>query len=189
MNIEKIQYVAPLFNETSAREILKPQKKWWHLKKKILKRIELVFLPFYYFELRTESKKSDLQRANIVVDGITGVYNLFDPIDLTNIPPVNSSVFQFEIKLQRAREIGLHEYKRALLNYGLKKHIFIEVKEILIEEKIAYPFWIGYYVVGKKYDFLAIDAVSGKAPGVKMRRAFLSAFNQGKNSVHSTAKI
>jgi hypothetical protein len=188
MNIQKIQYGTPLFNETSAREILKPQKKWWHLRKKILKQIELVFLPFYYFELRTESKKSDLQRANFVVDGITGVYSLFDPIELTNTPPVNTSVFQFELTLPRAREIGLFEYKRSLLNYGLKQHVFIEVKEILLEEKFFYPFWIGYYVVGKKYDFLVIDALSGKMPGIKLRRAFLSAFNQAENNIHPTSK-
>lgn len=188
MKLENIQYVKPLINEISANEILTPRNRWWHFRKLALKRIELVFLPFYYFELHTESKISGIRQVNIVVDGITGVFSLFDPIKLTDSFPPHSLVFQFEITPQQASEICLNEYKRILLNYSLKQHVFVEVKEIMLEKKIFYPFWIGYLLIGKRYDFQAIDAVDGKVQGIKMRRAFLNAFNQEKTTITSTPK-
>ncbi|MBN2090374.1 hypothetical protein JW964_12245, partial [candidate division KSB1 bacterium] len=179
---EKIYYTPPLVSEFSASEILKPPKKWWYVRKKILKRIELVFMPFYYFELVTESSKLGIQRVNMVVDGISGIFSLIDPLDLTLESSLHTPVFQFQINLQQAHQICLNEYKRVLLNYSLKRHVVIEIKEILIQEKLFYPFWVGYLIIGKKYDFQTIDAVGGKFQGVKMRMAFLSAFNQRKIS-------
>ena len=180
MNDEAIQYISPLISELLASEILNPPKKWWHLRKKLLKRIELVFMPVYYFELVTESTKSGMQQVSVIVDGISGVFSLYDRIVLTNESPLNIPAFQFDINPQQAQQICLNEYRRVLLNYNMRKHAFIELKEILIQNKLFFPFWIGYFQVGKKYDFEAIDAVNGKSPGVKMRSAFLSAFTQWK---------
>ncbi len=180
MNDISIQYISPLISELLASEILNPPKKWWHLQKMLLKRIELVLMPFYYFELVTESPKSGLQQVNVIVDGISGVFSLYDRIELTNESPLNIPVFQFEINPQQAIQICLNEYRRVLLNYNLRRRVFVAIKEILIQKKLFLPFWIGYFQVGKKYDFQVIDAINGKSPSVRMRSAFLSAFSQRK---------
>ena len=43
-------------------------------------------------------------------------------------------------------------------------------------QKVLYPFWVGYFQKGNKYDFKAVDAVSGEMMGVTMRKVILKAF-------------
>ena len=52
------------------------------------------------------------------------------------------------------------------------------MQEISEPEKVHYPFWVGYFEKRGSYDFKALDAVSGEAQGVKMRKVFLAAFRQ-----------
>jgi hypothetical protein len=64
------------------------------------------------------------------------------------------------------------------MEFQLKHKHAKEVKEIIDMKKIFYPFWIGYFNRKDIFDFKAVDAVSGQAQGIKMRKIFLQAFRQ-----------
>jgi hypothetical protein len=77
-----------------------------------------------------------------------------------------------------ARETALDEYRWLMLEHGLRNKRAVSVQEISEPEKVHYPFWVAYFKKRGSYDFKALDAVSGEAQGIKMRKVFLAAFRQ-----------
>jgi hypothetical protein len=77
-----------------------------------------------------------------------------------------------------ARETAVQEYRWLLLEHGLRNKRAVSIQEISEAERVHYPFWVAYFKKRGSYDFKALDAVSGEAQGVKMRRVFLAAFRQ-----------
>jgi hypothetical protein len=84
----------------------------------------------------------------------------------------------FEISARDAKAIASDQYKRMLLEHGLRNKTATTVVDISDAERMLYPFWVGYLRKGDSYDFRALDAASGEAQGVRMRKVFLRAFRQ-----------
>lgn len=152
------------------------KKKRFGLKKAKLKKVEPIYLPHYVFTLQLKLKSGSLRPALASADGILGTFALFEKQALDFEQSEAASIFRFHISEDRAREIALAEYRRLLLRFGLKNREVITIDGVKITEYIQYPYWIGYYQIGAKYDFRAIDGINAKLQGVKMRKVFITAF-------------
>lgn len=173
--------VAPEISKEEAENIISAKKSFFPLKilkKHVLpKRMELIYLPFYLFDIFMEKERKK-QKVILSVDGLLGntVFFVKDNMnyeDRTDHPSCN-----FELSSAAAKKIVLDEYKRLLLEHGLRTRKFSKAEKISGSKKIFYPFWVVYLQKKKGYDFKALDAVSGEIQGVKMRKVFLRAFRQ-----------
>jgi uncharacterized protein YpmB len=172
-------YITPGITEEQARDILSQKKSLLpprrRKKRKVpLKRVELIYLPFYLFEVAYRHKEGE-GRALVSLDGLLGDNLFFVREDLTYRTEAVGPVCPFELGRREAEEKALDKYKWLQVEHGLRmKHKAIEGK-IVEGKKIFYPFWVGYIQRGKAYDFRLADGVSGEVQGVRMRKVFLKA--------------
>ena len=152
-------------------------------------RIEIVYLPFYLFEVIVEraverKKKEDLHRQDVTlsVDGLLGHAVLFAvrALEIEEDPEKPAPTCDFALSSSEAAKVALDQYKGILLEHGLRTRSHSRAKEISEGRKIYYPFWIGYFKKKKGYDFKALDAVSGEVQGIRMRRVFMKALKSLK---------
>lgn len=171
-------YIAPEISKKEAYAILSRRKSFLPLKflKKPLqiKRVELIYLPFYLFEILLTGN----QNVTIAVDGLLGDSIFFVKEELKYEKKTEHFVCDFILSPSEAQDIALKEYKWLLLQQGLRSRRNVTVEKITEAKKIFYPFWIGYFLKGKAYEFKAIDALSGQIQGIKMRKLFLKALRQ-----------
>jgi len=173
-----VKFVQPLLSKGQANEIFSKQRTILRRKKGEIVKIELIYFPCYIFEVTATSRK--VEKKNYVsVDGIKGTFSFLNLENVTFLEEGNTS-FYFEIKEEEARRIASTEYKGEILRSGLIGKVSAELKEISKGEKIYYPYWVCYYKKRDKYDFQAIDGVSGRMENVKMNPVFFQAFHQEK---------
>ena len=141
------------------------------------KRVELIYLPFYVFEVLLTDRGGD-GRATVSVDGLIGHAMFFVEEGLDYVSENDGVVCDFVLGSAEARRIAAETYRWRLLEQDLRNKRRWVVKEIQGERKIFYPFWLGYFWKGRGYDFKALDGVSGEVQGVKMRKVFLKALRQ-----------
>jgi hypothetical protein len=171
-------FVIPRISEQEAANIFSEKKKFSlsNLKKKSLsvKRVELVYLPFYLFDIFVQLPRK--QKVTLSVDGLLGHSVFFIKDDLDVERGTKNAVCSFGLSLDDAQKIVLGEYKAFLLEHGLRTRSAPQTEKISRGRKIFYPFWVGYFTRKGRYDFIASDAVSGEIQGVKMRKVFMRAF-------------
>lgn len=142
-----------------------------------LKRIELVHIPYYSFDVAIERDGGE-QHVRIAVDALLSNTTFFVSEELEFETPESPPACEFVLKASEARDAALEEYKGLLLEHGLRNKKASVVRDISDAECFYYPFWVGYFHGATGYDFRALDAVSGEPQGMKMRKVFLSAFRQ-----------
>lgn len=112
------------------------------------------------------------------MDGLLGE-GVFFMAEVLELEPFGTGLrCSFELSPTKARDIALEQYKRLLLEHGLRNKSNTTVASISEAEQMLFPFWVGYVRKRDAYDFNALDAVSGEAQGVRMRKVFLRAFRQ-----------
>ena len=143
-------------------------------------RTELLFLPYYCFDVEL-SGSGNGQTVRVAVDGLSGdaVFFITRELEFTSLEDQQSC--DFEISAHDAQEIAADQYKRMLLEHGLRNKTATTVHGISDADRTLYPFWVGFFRKGNTYDFKALDAVSGEVQGVRMRKVFLKAFRQLDN--------
>ena len=176
MNSKNIKIIAPKISEKRA-EILLTEKKRFFSKRISVRKLEVVHLPHYIFTVDLSTKQGP-RTVTISVDAILGSFALFDHADINYQKETPPELFEFTLTEEEAQEAALFEYRRVLLGYGLKRHDPVSVKTVVDCRRIYYPYWLGYFMKRGRYDFTAIDALSGQKQGVKMRKVFLLAFTQ-----------
>ena len=181
MSSDNLKYVKTEISGKAAQAIL-TKRKWFEIRKSLLKRIELVYLPHYFFHLKL-SLKSGEKKVVASTDGILGTFALADEVTFELAEPVAGEKFAFQVPLSEAEKICLDEYRKLILGFGLRQREFAVLKSIETTEHVMYPFWVAYFKFGEKYDFKAVDAISGKLQGVKMRKVFLTAFSQSTTAL------
>jgi len=87
----------------------------------------------------------------------------------TGSPPVSAV---------EAQKIALDQYRRLLLEHGLRNKTSSTVQNVSEAREMLYPFWVAYLRKSGAYEFKTLDAVSGEIQGVRMRKVFLRAFRQ-----------
>lgn len=140
-------------------------------------RVELVYLPYYFFEIKL-SKDVGTQRVGVAVDAVLGATVFFIGDSLVRKPGCDEAACDFVQTPSLAREIAMEEYRWLLIEHGLRNKRTVSVQEISGPERVHYPFWVAYFKRRRSYDFKALDAVSGEVQGIKMRKVFLAAFRQ-----------
>jgi len=180
-------FVIPKISEKEAENIFSKKKKFSLSKlKKIslsLERLEILYLPFYLFHVSVQmegkerSKKLPLiKKVTLSVDGLLGHSVFYAKDDLDVESRTKKAVCGFELTPSEAQKAVLNEYRAFLLEHGLRTRSASQAEEISGGKKIFHPFWIGYFQKKGRYDFIALDAVSGEIQGIKMRKVFLKAF-------------
>ncbi len=167
-------YVIPGLDEVRAERLLTKVPRLLARKKKIVK-TDLFYLPFYLFIITTVTNKKDNASELICVDGVEGTFSFFKETEYTNTPGIPGFIFNSVIEMEKARQLGLEEYRRILLKLSFKNRIAIEVESIKFDKKVFYPYWVGYYYRGKSLDFEIIDGLNGEKQGNKMRSIFIYA--------------
>lgn len=142
-----------------------------------LTRVELVYLPYYFFDI-TLSHDDGTQLVGVAVDGVVAASLFFVGDTLVRTPGCDGTVCDFAQSASTARETAIDEYRWVLLEHGLRNKRAVSIQEVSEPERVLYPFWVGYFKKGNSYDFRALDAVSGEIQGVKMRKVFLAAFRR-----------
>jgi hypothetical protein len=142
-------------------------------------RTELLYIPYYRFVLEL-SGATEEPLARIAIDGLLGEGVFFMTGSLELEPFGDERRCDFALSPATAREIASDQYKRLLLEHGLRNKSKTTVSSISEAELLLFPFWIAYTRKGDSYDFKALDAVSGEAQGIRMRKVFLTAFRQLK---------
>jgi len=174
-------FVAQKVSKQEAENIFSSQRRFFfsisRKNRTVPDRIELIHLPFYVFEVDVESE-GQRQKVSLSVDGLVGnaVFFTKDDIDIENMESFSSC--DFILSPSKAEDVILNEYKRLLLEIGLRTRKCSTAEDISGGKKIFYPFWVGYFKKRKGYDFKALDAVSGEIQGVKMRKVFLRALRE-----------
>jgi len=143
-------------------------------------RTELLYLPYYCFEIELLGSNEN-QTVNVAVDGLAGDVVFFVTTELDLADVADQQICEFELTADKARDVALDQYKRMLLEHGLRNKTSTTVQNISNAREMLYPFWVGYFQKGDAYDFKALDAVSGEAQGIRMRKVFLRALRQLDN--------
>ena len=167
--------------EEEAKDKLSQRKSFFPLKikhkKLTLKTIELVYLPFYVFEVILSGEEGE-QNVRVSLDGLLGNTLFFVEKNLSSKENIRNLVCPFILTQPEAAEKVLKDYKGLLLEYGLQARKTFTVERISEAREMYYPFWIGYIQKGKGIDFRAIDGVTGELQGIKMRKVLLRAFRE-----------
>lgn len=98
--------------------------------------------------------------------------------EFANAPPGAQKHCHFELSAVEAEEIALDQYRRLLLEHGLRNKTSTTVRHVSEPRGLLYPFWVAYFRKAGAYDFKTMDAVSGEMQGVRMRKVLLKAFRQ-----------
>jgi uncharacterized protein YkuJ len=139
--------------------------------------LELMYLPFYIFEVTTEDR-GEARNALFSADGIQGAVVPFSPVIEVYAESTGIRIRDFVLSKERAEDrIGAH-MKGLALEQSMKLRRTISVKRIEYKQKLQFPFWIVYFQKKEKYDFKAIDAISGEFTPLTMRQVFLNIFRQ-----------
>jgi hypothetical protein len=142
-----------------------------------LARSELLYLPYYRFAIEL-SESTDREPVRVAVDGLAGEAVFFMSANLQLTPNADEHYCEFELSATEARGIAMEEYRRMLLEQGLRNKTKTTVRSISEAEPLHYPFWVAYFRKGDGYDFKVLDAVSGEVQGVRMRKVLLRALRQ-----------
>jgi hypothetical protein len=172
-------YIAPEISKENAQNIFSQRKsflsKRFRKKKPVPpKRVELIYLPFYLFQVVSSSKDRE-QKARVCLDGLLGDNLFFFKENMAYKDKVEHPVCQFVLSPAEAQQKAVDKYKWLQLEHKLRIKQKFEIGEISEGKRIFYPFWVGYFQKGKGYDFKIMDAVSGEVQGVRMRKVFLKA--------------
>lgn len=174
-------YVIPEISRKEAEDILSSRASLFpvRIKKRSAppKRIELIHLPFYIFEVLVKRGEEE-QKVSISLDGLLGSTLFFAREDMHYKDKVENPVCSFILSRSHAQKIAMEEYKWLLVEHGLRSKKMSWAEEVTEVRTIFYPFWVGYFQKKQAYDFKALDGVSGEVQGVKMRKVFLKAFRQ-----------
>ena len=172
-------YISPGISKENAQNIFSQQKSFLSKrfgKKKPVppKLVELIYLPFYLFEVvsKNEERKHEVK---VCLVGLLGDNLFFFRENMAYKDRVDNPVCPFVLSQAQAQQKAVEKYKWLQLEHKLRIKQKFEISEISEGKRIFYPFWVAYFQKGKGYDFKIMDAVSGEVQGVRMRKVFLKA--------------
>jgi hypothetical protein len=148
---------------------------------RVIEKIELVGVPHYLFEV--EIKDSPAGPASVAVEAVEGTVAVMEPgaeffegddrdLRRSRLPAVTLPVVltreEAEVKVRT-------DFRWILLSRALRRRQAHEITAVRGGELFSYPYWLGYYRRRGRWDFEAVDAVSGMGQGSTMRRVILKA--------------
>jgi hypothetical protein len=165
----------PRISESRARESLTLRGRVFRSKKIIPHRVELIYLPYYFFSIRVKDKKGREREFYAAIDAILGNFSLVEK-EVMAPEELEGSEFEPVISLEEAGEKLEKEVRWFLVAKSLQRRQNYVLLSHGQGELAFYPFWLGYYKNrGGAWEFLGIDAVSGVIQGGHGRRLFIHA--------------
>ena len=176
---QKWLMVTPEITEEEAKEIFSHKPSFISIKIRkgfvFPRRIEMIRLPFFLFELSPNDEDVD-SIMTIAVDGISGEVVFFVKRGLQVESRTCDLSCPFCISMIEAKKRALESYRWLLMEHRSPNRGKLSSMRIIRDREILYPFWVGYFQRRQALDFRAIDGVSGEFQGLKMRKVFLKAF-------------
>lgn len=166
-------YISPKISCAKAQEILQSPPGLVK-KKRRLEKIEIFYVPSYIVDVRVNTG-NDTKTQSFCIDAVLGSFAFFESAESTATPPSLFKTCPFFLSDHRIHEKAVDEYRRYLLQSGLKMRFKCQVEKVLGSRPVYYPFWIGYFKRRGKIDFDVIDAVAGEHQGALMRPVFIKA--------------
>lgn len=175
---QKLLIIEPQISKEDVENILS-RKSSFLLKRNrrdsaILKRIELVYLPFFLFD----TTQAGIKKGRVCVDGLIG--NAFFSVqnDLLTTEKLDVSLCPFVLSPSEGKELVQAWWQGIYMEQGLRRKRPTPGVSIGPYRKMFYPFWVSYFEKKNTYNFQAVDAVTGQRQGVRMRKVFLRAFRE-----------
>jgi len=170
-----MKYVHPVINEHQALEKL--SKKGLFQRAAPLKRIELVYLPFFLhtFEISRSNRTS---RLSALCDAVTGVVVVPDDGFKPHFHAHGESrdyLIEPRLDAESAQEIAREQVMQLVLREAIKQPLGRElnIRQIAILE-IALPYWVAYAKKGERYSIKTVDGLTGAKTGFRLRSALLA---------------
>jgi len=165
----------PVQSEDKARRRMAIRSRMPPFRKRRIQKVELIGLPNFLFQVDIHDRRFS-RTVPVAVEAVTGSVSVLgdqagfaDAYDLELLPGVLSE--------NQARDRVMVHYRWVLLGAGLKQRRRYRVGEVRPEGSFAYPYWVAYYLCGGsggKWDFDAMDAITGMLQGPSMRRVILT---------------
>jgi hypothetical protein len=145
-------YITPGISKESAQSIFSQRKSFLSKrfgKKKHAppKRVELLYLPFYLFEVVSSSEERK-HGVKVCLDGLLGENLFFFRENMAYKDRVDKPVCPFVLSPAAARQKAADKYKWLQLEHKLRIKQEFEIGEISEGKRIFYPFWVGYFQKG-----------------------------------------
>jgi len=170
----------PRITEQEAKQALTLRGRIFRSRKTVPYRMELIYLPYYFFQIRVKNKKGQEREFLAAIDAILGGFSLVAkevmmPEEITEIE------FQPKISPEEAKESLEKEVRWFLVSKSMQKrekYVFLRAEP---GELAFYPYWVGYYKSkAGAWEFLGLDAVSGILQGGPGRRLFIHALAESR---------
>jgi hypothetical protein len=178
----------PRIKKEEAEKLLCQGGKFLPFRRHVPTRVELVEIPYYFFTLEVSLKTGRTRPFHAALDGILGTFAM------VNLEALESEdcdmVFEFCFRLDddEAKKRISDECRWELYRRALKDREAYEIKKISGATRGYYPYWVGYFERKKKWDFAALDAVTGVLQGGPMRRVFIQAFCEKNGKASETSE-
>jgi len=141
--------------------------------------IELMYLPYYIFEATIEDR-GETRNAFYSVEAIQGAVVPFSPMTEVYAESTGILIRDFVLSKERAEDKVAAHLRGVVLGQSMKLKRTVSVTHIEYKQKLQFPFWVVYFQKKEKYDFKAIDAISGEFTPLSMRPVFLNIFREEK---------
>jgi len=174
---ETMRFVTRKISSEEAREILGARGKFPFRRKSEMKKVELVYLPYYAHRVTVWQGNGE-HEVSACVDAISSGFFFFDAEQAVFQDDAEGTLFDFQISPEEARRVCLENLRWHLVYQGLRLKVRASAGNIGEVRSVYYPYWVAYFKGRKGYDFRALDAVTGKIEGAQVRRTLLSAFLQ-----------
>ncbi len=170
----KAKFVRPLVTQVEAEKHLALKRHFFPRASKQLKKVELIYLPYFWAKLETEFK-GKRETLTVAVDGIEGVA-AFPKTDFVRFEEGGKTGrIPFFLREREAESAAFTAARHFSLQVGIRQKLPLKLVRFLSLERMYYPFWVGYYGSRKGFSFKALDAVSGAIQGAKMKQVFAEA--------------
>jgi hypothetical protein len=167
-----ILFVSPVINKKEA--FGKLSKRNGLFRKYKIEKVELLHLPAWLFSIWLELKNQNQVHETVFIDAIEGHIAFLKDVQMSPNPPKNIRLPNFKINPDQAQQLVRDEFHRLLMQKNLKNKANASIKSMQLQNKIYYPYWIGYFRKKGAWDFKVIDGVSGELQGLKMKSVFIN---------------
>jgi hypothetical protein len=170
----------PKISLEEARGILGKRGKLSLRRRREMKKVELVYLPYFIHRVAVSQGEEEYEIV-VCTDGIAASFSFFNPEHSTFGEVASGEIFDFIVPLEDAERACLENLRWHLVRQGLRLKVKASIKEIRETRRMHYPYWVAYFKGASGYQFRAADAVTGQIQGVRTRSTFLNAFSQSDN--------
>jgi len=173
-------YICPVISAADAQDIFETKKRlnpFSFFRRAQFKKTELFHVPLFLFEILVQAEE---KKSNTVIscDAIMGETAIFQGEDHRHSEQAQGTVCEPVLEQEQAKELARKYGHALILNQAMGYGRKASLQDVNFVEMIFYPYWIGYFKKGGRYDFRIIDSMTGQLQGPKFRRLFLQALRQ-----------